>query len=118
MWRVKVENRIDRDDPVWIDAVVIMPHDMGETDRLRDAGHFKKGARVVPEVWIVYETLAIALKIQVVDLIKAHQRRRIRPEMLRTLPDKLRCSPYLKWDHSSVPSRYASLLAKNPARRR
>ena len=76
MRRIPIQNRIDRYDPLWIDAVVtevIVPHDVIEVYGLRHSGPLIQFPRIGPEVRIVDNPFPVALEMQVIDEIEAEK---------------------------------------------
>ena len=56
-------------------TVVIVAHDMVHVHRLCHAGPLEQLARVGPQVWVIVDPLSVTFEMQVIDGIKAHQRR-------------------------------------------
>ena len=74
MGRGPINLRIDRDDPVRINAlvaVVVVAHDMRKVHRVSDAGPLVQLACVGPQVRIIHDPLSVTLEVQVVDRIEA-----------------------------------------------
>ncbi len=77
MWRVPINDWIDWHDSLWVNsrmAIMVMTDNMDHIYGVRNAGMLVKSARIVPKVWIIYDALAVAFEMQMINAVKTNKR--------------------------------------------
>ena len=78
----KIKDWVDGNDAMGVNhivAIVIVAHDMVKMHRFRDLGDLIQFARVRPDIGVISDPLTIAFKVQMIDQVKADQRRKQPP---------------------------------------